>query len=555
MRLMTKLFGITLALTVATFTVTAHAQTVLFNAIGSSAQFLEAGLAAGTATSANPGGLGATCVWSQSSTSAGAIQATDSHASPSQTESGNAWIAWTTGGGRGTCASPASGFQVYAFLQTDSTVGVRCYFDGCTIGAVHGATAPVGTLPDGLILGTSGEVSLPSAVWTALNNLAVNVAATDIRPEDAAFATVRATTTPCGSAVSGSNYLGLGYTSRGTPIASEYSSSSFHVTSFPFDASSSFSVTPVGAAPIVVFVNPSNASGFGTSTFNNISRGDLANFLDGSYGNTNDGSTGTAGSFPTTVLIREPLSGTYNTMEYAVPNTTTRYTSQDVGSTQLAGQKNCNTSTGQPLQNPLNFQSATNTHAYRNRVIGTGQMVSVALAAGLPSPTEPLNPNSPQTPDTLAYSFWSVGNFAAATSANAKYLKVDGVDPIEDSYGTNGVVPTGSTLTSVTFSNVNKVSNGYPIWSLLRLVAASPAPAAVGKMAAVEQNFVPVGTRPDFIPYNSLTVLHSHFTPPGIAYPTNSTPQNGASGCTPEQGGDVGGVILASTSCVTSERQ
>jgi len=535
MRLMTKLFGITLALTAATATVSAHAQTVLFNAIGSSAQFLEAGLAAGTSSSGSPAGLGATCVWSQKSSSAGAIQATDP--TTAQAESGNAWIAWTPNGG--TCAAPTSGFKIYAYLQTDSTVGVRCYFNGCKIGA---SGSPVSTAPDGLIFGISGEVSLPSTVWSALSNLAVNVAATDIRPEDAAFATLRATTT-CGSAIASSNYLGLGYTSGGTPIASEYSGSTFHVTSIPsFSSTSSFSVTPVGAAPIMVFVNPSNANGFGTTSFNNISRGDLAKFLDGSYGKTNDGSTGITGSYATTVLIREPLSGTYNTMEFAVPNTTTRYTSQDVGLNQSATQQNC------PVQNPLNKQSDDNTSAYRNRVIGTGQMVSVALNL-----TNPLNTSTPQTQDTLAYAFWSVANFSAATSTNAKYLKVDGVDPIESAYATGGVIPTGSSLsTNVTFTHIN--DGTYPIWSLLRLVAASPAPAAVAKMALIEQNFVPSSSRPDFVPYNSLTVLHSHFTPPGISYPSGSTPANGASGCTPEAGGDVGGVILASTSCTTNSR-
>jgi hypothetical protein len=537
MRVMTKLFGIAMAL--AAFTVTGHAQTVVFNAIGSSAQFLEAGLAAGSATTASPAGLGATCVWSKSSANTGAVEATDP--TTSQAESGNAWIAWTPGTG-GTCATPATNSQIYAFLQTDSTVGVRCYFNKCTMGA---ATSPAGTSSDGLIFGTSGEVALSSTVWNKLNSLAVNVAATDIRPEDAAFATLRATT-GCGNAIAGSSYLGLGYTSGGTPIKSEYSSSTFHVTSFTFDASSSFAVTPVGAAPIVVFVNPKNTSGFGTSSFTNIARADLAKFLDGTFGKTNDGTTGITGSFPTTVLIREPLSGTYNTMEYAGPNTTTRFTSQDVGLNQVSTQKNCSGTS--PLENPLNFESNDDTTANRNRVIGTGQMVSVALNL-----TNPLNTKTPQTPDTLAYAFWSVGNFAASTSTNAKYLKVDGVDPIETSYVTHGVIPTTtSTFPDVTFSNIN---NGtYPIWSLLRLVSATPAPAAVSKMAAVEQKFISSTVRPDFVAFTSLTKLHSHFTPPGITYPTSSTPNNGGS-CGTEAGGDVGGVIFATGTCTIDQRQ
>ena len=148
MRVMTKLFGIAMAL--AASAVTGRAQTVVFNAIGSSAQFLEAGLAAGSATTASPAGLGATCVWSKNSANTGALEAKDP--TTAQTESGNAWVAWTPGSG-GTCAAPATNSQIYAFLQTDSTVGVRCYFNKCTMGA---ATSPAGTAPDGLIEGIEG---------------------------------------------------------------------------------------------------------------------------------------------------------------------------------------------------------------------------------------------------------------------------------------------------------------------------------------------------------------------------------------------------------------
>ncbi len=180
---------------------------------------------------------------------------------------------------------------------------------------------------------------------------------------------------------------------------------------------------------------------------------------------------------------------------------------------------------GTPV-NPMNILNAEG--GYRNRAIGTGQEISV-----VENLTAPLA-GTPQEHDSLGYSFWGTSNFAAATATNAKYLKVDGVDPIEDSYVTNGVLPTPSNnlLGNITFSHVN--DGTYPVWSLLRLVSTSPAPAAVTALANAAQNFVANTTQPDFIPVSGLTKLHSHFTPPGITYPTTSTPANGAPAALPK---------------------
>lgn len=289
MQRMKPLFGIA-ALLIALAT-SVHAQTVAFNGIGSSALFLELGQAAGSATTASPAGLGATCVWSDSSSLISALDPTTN-----QTETGNVWIAWTTGtGSRVSCSAPGTDATIYAYLQTDSTVGDRCLFNACTLEATPGTSGPSGASTSNLIFSYGEQSTLPSAIWTALNGKTVNAAGTDIRPEDAAFATLRATT-PCTSVVSGSQYYGLGYTSGGTAIKSEYSSSSFHVTSFTLP--SSFAVTSVGAVPIVVFVNPSNTSGFGSSSFTNISRTDLAHFLDGTYGNTSHVISGSNAASP-----------------------------------------------------------------------------------------------------------------------------------------------------------------------------------------------------------------------------------------------------------------
>jgi hypothetical protein len=557
MRAMLKLFAVSAA-TIA-FAVVGHAQTVVFNGIGSSAQFLEAGLAAGSPTTSTPPGLGATCLWSQSSSAAGALEATDPTVSTNNTETGNAWVAWTIGSGGTSCSAPGAA-DIYVFLQTDSVIGNRCLFNGCKLGS---AGTPSGSAPSNLIFSTdctgsetSCEVPLAASVWTALNKLAVTVAATDIRPEDAKFATLRGLTSCDSAVVSGSQYLGLGYTSGGSPILSYYSNSTFHVTNFNLPTSG-ISVIPVGATPIVVAVNPGNASGFGATGVTNISHDELAKYLDGTYGNTDHVTN--AGNSAATVLVREPLSGTYNTMEFSIPNTTTNpyggfdeKTSQDVGDTEPAAQKNCASSGGVPITTTnidgtsgyvMHIESADGSGGYRNRVIGTGQMVSTLLS----------------TSNSLGYAFWSTANFENATTTTGKYLTVDGVDPLENSYGT-GEIPTpgNGLLSDVTFEHLQ--DGTYPIWSLLRLVTLTSNPDInfVKKLASIEQGFITKTTRPDFVPFDNTTsgitnlkVFHSHFAPPGVTFSSTNVPANGTSAYNPpatdctatEAGGDVGGAV------------
>jgi hypothetical protein len=558
MRMMTKFLGITLALTA--LTAIANAQTVVYEGIGSSALFLQLGQAAGTSVASN--GVGATCVWSQLGSPNATyptvypLESIDAHASPTLTETGNAWIAWTQSTATGsTCATMDSSVKIYAQLQTDSVIGDRSYFNAATLSAV---TSPASKATNNLIFATGEQATLPAAIWTALSGHVFTAAATDIRPEDAKFATVRALAT-CDTAVGSSQYMGLGYTSRSTPIQSYYSNSTFHVVDFALPTDGSFSVIPIGAVPVVVAVNPSNASGFGNTSVTNITRSQLAKFLDGTYGNVSDLSgSGTAAA---TVLIREPLSGTYNTMEYATPNNLTLQTSQDVGLNQITAERNCTGGgTGAtPITAAnilgtsgytLHIPSNDNASAYRNRAIGTGQEVSELLSVT----------------DALGYSFWSTANFANATSTNAKYLQVDGVDPLQSSYSA-GVIPTSGNglLSNVNFAHLQ--DGTYPIWSLLRLVSASSGSNLLyaKKLGTAAQYFISATSRPDFVPFSvgasgtTLKVLHSHFVPPTVTFSSSNTPANGSNAFTPplsatgtcsaaEIGGDVGGAILTVTS-------
>ncbi len=217
----------------------------------------------------------------------------------------------------------------------------------------------------------------------------------------------------------------------------------------------------------------------------------------------------------------------------------------------------------------MHIPSADNANGFRNRAIGTGQEVSTLLA----------------TADSLGYAFWSTANFQNVTTTNSKYLTVDGVDPLLDSYATaNGDIPTvnvtnihcgaGTNLLScVTFSHLQ--DGTYPIWSLLRLVTegANPQLVSVQKLAGIAQGFVTKTTRPDFIPFNNnasgignLKVFHSHFPPPTVDFASSlgiNIPADGtgayipaATHCSaPEAGGDVGGVSGGVTTVLGSFSQ
>lgn len=539
-----------------------NAQTVGIAMAGSSAIYLELGQAAGTS-------LG--CHWSDSNKT---FKLTDTRFTTALTDSGNAWVAWTPG--TGTCAAPTGAYTVYLDENTDSTVGNRCFF------AVMPGSAPAGgsgcivttsvaanTAGAGALLLSTPDTAFPAAIVTLLatgnggSPFHINAGATDIRPEDAAFATLRALT-PCGQTVSG-QYLGTGFQSATANLGVTIQGSAlnhagggaFNVANFNITGTDpvtsgtvrSFNVVPVGAVPIVVFVNPSSATGLGSLQASNIDRGVLAGYLDGTLGRVTDLVAGpfSATTAQTFTYVREGLSGTYNTMEFNVPNTQSNQSSQDVGlaslnafnNALLVPNLNCQSGgsqgtgpTATVLQNPLQEQglhgSGTGAGAPgRFRAIGTGNLVAAVLAQQ----------------DGFGYAFWSAANFAKATPNTGKYLTVDGVDPLRDTWS-DGLIPTSGNdlLGDVTFSHVKDGS--YPIWSLLRTECdTTTSCTAVTALAADALAFL-TPFQPDFVPTTQIAVFRSHFAPPGINFPSTSgtnTPCNGH-GCT-EAGGDVGGVV------------
>lgn len=530
-----KLF-LVLAFAVCATVSVSNAQTIQFLGGGSSALFLELGQAAqSSASTATP------CVWTAKS--GASILARDDRTSPTTDEQGNFWVTW--GKGTGTCAAPAGAYNIYSYMQLDSVVGDKCFFmvnsstlSGCIqVLTVAAGTAGADLLQSGTMFGP--DTPIPATIISALNGKRFFVSGTDIRPEDAKFASKRMFTT-CGTALTrepfgASTYstAGLGYqtsvTGVGQKVLSDFSTKLFNVIDFNITGSDpitgkavrAYNVTTVGAQPIVVAVSPASDPSIGDAT--DINTETLAGFLDGTSGRTTDlqGPTTTAA---VTVLVREPLSGTYNTMEYSVPNSVQSRTSQDAG--------NCNGTVVH--SNPMNIASANGkvAGAARKRVIGTGEMVAELQAATTP---------------TLGYFFWSSANAAKFTSANGKYLTVNGVDPLANSYSvTNGVFPTGTNLSQVTFEHLN--AGDYPIWSALRLVSTSPTPAGVTNLVAGAQTLN--STQNDFVTLTNLKVWHSHFpiSSIGISVAANGsaihTANDLCSGGNAEAGGDAGGSTI-----------
>jgi hypothetical protein len=512
----------------ATASVSRAQATIQFLGGGSSALFLELGQAAqSSASTSTP------CVWTQKS--AASVLARDDRTSPTTDEQGNIWITW--GHGTGTCAAPAGAFNVYSYMQLDSVVGDKCYFLVSSTGAsgcIQILTVAAGTAGANLLgTGFGPDTAIPAAVISAVNGQRYFVIGTDIRPEDAKFASKRMFTT-CGTALTREPFqsttystAGLGYqtstTGVGTPVKSFFSTKKFNVIDFNIGGSDpitgkavrAYNVTTVGAQPIVVAVSPVPAGGTSIGAATDINAETLAEFMDGTTGSTTDlqGPTTAAG---VTVLLREPLSGTYNTIEYSIPNSVEFRTSEDAN--------NC---LGTVVNsNPLDLASASGkvAGAARKRVIGTGEMVAELQAASTPS---------------LGYFFWSAGNAAAFTATNGKYLTVNGVDPIANSYSvTNGVFPTSAagTLANVTFKNL--AAGDYAIWSALRLVSTTPTPAGVTNLVNGAQTLN--STQHDFVTLASLKIWHSHFTINSVGV---STAANGLCSAK-EAGGDAGGATI-----------
>lgn len=446
------IMGVVAAATVAA-PVAASATTynIQVEAAGSSAQFYVLAEAAYQQAKAFSGGTAS----HYTAKNAGFIH--DNRSAGVNDEIGNAWIVWSQNG---------TTVDIWAFLSVDSTVGVRAFESAPRASLTFPTTIPA----PGNIVTTwdddSADVALDTNVQAALANAKFTAAFTDIRPEDALYAT--------------KHLLGTTTTCAGTSIHSTVSTATATPVKFALTgndpcsgaATVPFVTLPVGAAPIVFLVNSSNttAGHLGNSAVTNITSANATKVFDGSECDASlfGGST----TVPVTAWLREGLSGTMNTTEFNVfqPNGH----SQEDGVT----------------TNPLN-QTCTAGGGARKRGIGTGEIVSDV---------------SGTVADQTGYIFFSYE--AVAGKSNLKYVKLDGIDPFTGTY-TTGALPTcltGSAIKCPITANTSfsTLRNGtYKAWSIYRALSDDTNAANVKTLIAKAQTVAAIGTGvPDFVPFS-----------------------------------------------------
>lgn len=524
-----------LALLFASFAAPLNAQTLQANIAGSTAFWSEAGVGAYT-----QGGVASTCAWTTSAVNLGSAYVLDQRIPnipqyfPFSIDYGPLWVTWTPGS-TGTCAAPSSDSVVWAYISLDSVLGVRCFFaqPQCTLAT----SATAGTAGANALPGIT-DTALPASILSTFANQTITVAATDILPVDAKFATY-STLAQCGSLGKGTQFIGLGYGPgpfNQQPIYSYFSEYYVNVNDFNVygvDGATglpipSYVITPVGAKPLLIAVNTSNPLGFGSPQLTNLNRAELGLLFTALLGRTadaiNQSFAGTGATyFGVSAMVPAPVSGAYNVFEHSVTNSKELYRSLDIA--------NCDPY-GAPAANPLiTARDIGSTASYRYRVIGTPEMIGQLQ----------------NTTDSIGFEFWSAENFANAT--NMKYVTVDGVDPIQANY-VDGTIPQGANLANVTLQHV--ADGTYPIWNEERLISYGSGAGAAATLAGYAQAQVTFGagaTHPEFVPDSRLNVFHMHFAPVGIDFNATDTPSDGpkvcGAGSNPEDGGDVGGLVLS----------
>jgi hypothetical protein len=567
MKLMKGTIGIlTLAATVA-FAASLSAQTLKVLTAGSSAQFGPFAVAAYALATAPPTGSttptpafhytvkSGTCTTGSTTCYASVA---DSRNSAIQNEPGNLWVVWSSNG-------------IWAYLSVDSTVGVRAF------SAVPRATLALATtLPlssttnytywaDG-----TNDTALTSTVYAALNGIAFTAANTDIRPEDALFATNRALNSLGYGSVADTRTGHSGQFLIGNPIESHFTptTSVAHPVSFaiaggvdPFSTTGQVGPTqitlPIGAAPIVFVASTAGSSTVASAT--NITSANAASLFSGLGACAASLVTGATGAIDP--VLREPLSGTMNTTEFTVfmPGDPSTGSSQETGIT---------TPTVGSTQNPLALPCGS---GFRYRAIGTGDEVNNVIA----------------TPNTLGYAFFSYESVGGGHTD--RYLQLNSVDPINATYST-GVLPTcavsgGSYSCPATLGSTfpNLRNGSYTAWSIYRMITDSAGQANAQTLVAESNALVDLAI-PDFVPFipfcgatagtsePGLTRYREHFVPSTITTVPDSisiTPNDGSRGTAvncgafslpyhalgggTEAGGDVGGTII--TTGTTTESQ
>ena len=499
---------------------------------------------------------------------------------PTVTDTGNMWLVWDNMTADPTCATSCS---VWAYIKVDSIVGNRCSFatPRCTV-----TITSFPATPDQVIAAASywpAEVNPPGPIQSLFTTgSTVNVAASEIRPEDAAFGQCR-----INSALGGGNdgLAGLGYGTNasgvcpafGAPISalegdnliSAYpgSSTTAHPMAFnisghdPFTNSTvpAFTTKNIGAVPLIFVYNRQDPAGLQPAS-GNVTLHQLQTVFSG---RSCLGSDLGGGANHINEYQREPLSGTMNTAEYTafrLPRDSAGNYDTVNGASQETGIGTFGISGSTVTVSALPCTTGGN----RYRSVGQGDETSFVQ-----------NSTTNYGVDGVGYIFFSYGNVKAlADSPNYGYFEIDGVDPIWQLYGStydpgqptvSGELPTQADLPTTcaggahlfpcaeskiwaggqSFPHVRDGS--YRQWIMVRLIGqtGSASLTAAGALITSAQAAA-VTTIPDYVPAvasgtdGGLHLLHSHYTQDGVA-PSNAL----------EKGGDVGGCILPAGSTAT----
>jgi len=567
----------------------ANAQTFKTLIAGSSAMWQAMGVGAFNGGTSIVAGGGATFHWTSASNS---VSLVDSRVTPVNVDGGTAWVVWDS------AATP----NVWVYDKVDSVVGDRCYFAApkCTITGTAATFAAGGAGQISAAL-WGADTSLPASIQAALvTGQFVNVAATDIRPEDAAFAACRVNSALGASAQGGGSSDGtdgLGYNANnasgvcpvfnvstaqlkglGSPILSGLTGSTAQANVLAFNLTghdpitntvlpAAFTVTAVGVAPMVFVIERSNGQ---LTNLTNASETQLQAAFSGA---DCDASAFGLPAGGINIFLREPLSGTMNTTEATVFRRPTVYPGAVLGLSQELRVGN---------NNPLKAQAGTCAAGAgsRYRGIGTGEVVKGVLHSGDGTLVA-------TKADGITYTFFSYGNVSSlANNPNYGYITLNGVDPIFASYGSTidpaqpavaGELPAAANLPATCaggagafpcsehsmwangFSFPNVRNGNYRAWSLLRLVATGTASTNVVALVNATQAGV-VNIVPDYIPAKAVTgttdlgikLLRSHYQQKdGAGVLLGKAPVNEPT----EVGGDMGGAIIPTLIGVTTETQ
>jgi hypothetical protein len=529
----------------------------------------------------------------------------DNRSSLIQPQVGNIFIVWIAQSSDPTGNTGVT--DIWTAESVDSTVAVRSFSAQQTGGsgsqlqiipaAAGNLVSPTSLWPDGnpdvTLVGVTNVYNTIGTSSSGAGDAYINVALTDLRPEDALYATTRAltklnTTTWAGLGYIGANasigepiYTAQGTGTQATPVKFALSGQEDPITKIKVPA---YTTIPVGACPVIFVLN--NGGTFSSSTANLVTgvgtKGPfpLAHLFDGSTtADTHNAAFGGAGDgagTPLTLFLREPISGTMNVAEF-----TEFRSSGNTDDSQEVGVIN-------PYDSPYNpLNLATPTHGVRQRALSTSEVVGNNKSGSVYGLLG--------TPNSLGYIFFSFANASKLSGSSFNYLTLDGVDPLSIPGTVNQELPNGTVTSAAAVwtsgpSFPNLRNGTYKSWSFLRYLVPNSliGSDAYGPdvLAYTAQDSVN-NTSADYVPFEAqnctggtapnndgiacqtnaqctagsggvagtctitdgLDVYRSHFKQSNVAgnngSATTANPENGGNtlGGATEAGGDVGGAI------------